>query len=273
MTPELEVALDAAREGGRVALDHAARGVSAEWKGAKDLVTAADRASQERIREVIAAAYPDDGVVDEEGEASPEESEVEGTRRWYVDPIDGTTNYLKGRNWWGVSVAFCDADDEFAAGVVRLPALGQTYAAARGRGATLDGELIRCSPVSDLSEALCCSGFPGAEALAEVSQRNVEAWRRLLPRALSVRAMGAVAADWCEVASGRADASWTLAVGRWDIAAATLIAREAGAVVTDLHGVTVRGPATSGIAAAPGIHAELLGLISDAIEPVDTLEP
>lgn len=268
MTAEHEVALEAAREGGRVALEHAARGVSAEWKGARDLVTAADRAAQVRIREVIAAAFPDDGIIDEEGEASPPEEEVTGTRRWYVDPIDGTTNYLKGRHWWGVSVAFCDVDDEIAAGVVRLPALGQTYAAVKGRGATLDGEPIRCSPVSDLSEALCCSGFPAAEALADVSLRNVEAWRRLLPHALSLRATGAVAPDWCEVASGRADASWTLAVGRWDIAAALLIAREAGAVVTDLQGVAVRGPATAGVAAAPGIHAELLATVADAIDPV-----
>ncbi|WP_165491830.1 inositol monophosphatase family protein [Egibacter rhizosphaerae] len=266
MSDEVAVARAAAREAGRIALDHAARGLTAEWKGARDLVTAADRAAQARIREVVAEAFPTDLVVDEEGEASPGEDEIAGTRRWYVDPIDGTTNYLKGRHWWGVSIAFCDTDDELAAGVVYLPALGQTYEAVRGGGAMLDGEPIRCSPVTELAEALCCSGFPGSDSMADISRRNIEAWRLVMARALSLRATGAVAPDWCTVASGRADGSWTLGVGRWDIAAGIVIAREAGATVTDLDGIALRGPGERGVAATPGIHADLLSLVQAALD-------
>lgn len=263
MNEELEVALAATRDGGRVALEHAARGVRAQWKGAGDLVTAADLAVQDVIAAVIGAAFPHDRIVGEESEPPPEDA-VAGTRRWYVDPIDGTSNYLKGRHWWGVSVAFCDVDDQVTAGVVSLPVLGETFAAAAGTGATRNGEPIHCSPVTDFAEALCCSGFPGAESMRAVSERNLEAWRRVMRRALSVRATGAVAADWCSVAAGLADGSWTLGVGRWDIAAGTIIAREAGATVTDLDGISLRGPGTAGIAATPAIHVELLALVHGA---------
>lgn len=261
MTEELEVALAAARAGGAVALDHAARGVRAEWKGAGDLVTAADRAVQEHIVAAVREAFPGDAIVGEEDGPLAEEH-VAGTRRWYVDPIDGTSNYLKGRHWWAVSVAYCDPEDRITAGVVHLPVLGETFAAARGAGATRNGEPIRCSPVTHLSEALCCSGFPGAEAMRPVSERNLEAWARVMREVLSVRAMGAVAADWCAVACGMADGSWTMGVGRWDIAAGTIIAREAGATVTDLDGIVMQGPGTAGIAATPAIHVDLLALIN-----------
>ena len=267
MDAELDVALEAARNGGRIALEHAARGVRAEWKGAGDLVTAADRAVQEAISSGISAAFPSDIIVGEEGDPPPEEA-VRGARRWYVDPIDGTSNYLKGRRWWGVSIAYCDADDRIAAGVVHLPALGETFAGARGAGATRNGEPIRCSPVVDLAEALCCSGFPGAESMRAASEHNLGPWGRVMRRALSMRATGAVAPDWCAVAAGLADGSWTLGGGRWDLAAGTIIAREAGATVTDLDGIALYGPGTAGIVATPGIHAELLALVNDV--PVES---
>lgn len=263
MADELDVAVAAAREGGAIALEHRRRGVLAEWKGVGDVVTAADRAVQASVSRAIGEAFGGDAIVGEEGGPAPDEAAVRGQRRWYVDPIDGTTNYLKGRHWWGVSIAFADVDDRLAAGVVHLPALGETYTARLGGGARHDGEPIRASSVTDLAEALCTSGFPGAASMREASEGNLGIWQRVMRRALSVRATGAVAPDWCAVACGQADGAWTLGVGRWDIAAGTLIAREAGARVTDLDGGDLDGPATSGIAAAPGIHGALLALIHD----------
>lgn len=263
---ELEVAVSAARQAGALALELRARGLRAERKARHDLVSEADRASQRRIADVIAAAFPDDLMVGEEG-SPPPESEVVGTRRWYVDPVDGTTNFLKGRHWWGVSVAFCDADDRITAGAVHLPDLDRTYAAAEGRGATCDGEPIGCSDVDGLDGALCASGFPTGDYLRDASDANLAVWRRLMRSAQSLRATGAVAPDWCSIASGETDGAWTLRVGRWDIAAAALIAREAGARVTDLAGQELRGPATAGIAATPGVHAELLAEIRAALAP------
>lgn len=262
----MEIAVTAARQAGRLALDLRARGLRPEWKARHDLVTEADRASQQRIVEVIGRAFPGDRVVGEEG-APPPESEVTGTRRWYVDPVDGTTNFLKGQHWWGVSVAFCDARDRIVAGAVCLPDLGRMYAAADGRGATRDGERIRCSDVDALDRALCVSGFPTGEGVLDASDANLAVWRRLMRSAQSLRATGAVAPDWCSVASGETDGAWTLRVGRWDIAAAGLIAREAGALVTDLDGNELRGPATAGIAATPGVHAGLLDAVRGAAAP------
>lgn len=258
---ELEVAVQAAREAGAIALDHAARGVELQWKGERDVVTAADLAAQRRIIDRITEAFPGDLVVAEEGRPLPE-GEVAGHRRWYVDPVDGTTNFLKGRHWWGVAIAYCDTDDRLVAGATYLPALDELFAAAAGHGATCNGAPIRCSQVDDLGQALCVTGFPGSSAMLEVSQRNLSIWQRLLPKVLSLRATGAVAGDWCSVACGQADAAWTLGVGRWDIAAGIVIAREAGAVVTDLDGAPMHKPATAGVAASPGIHADLLELLS-----------
>lgn len=261
---ELEVAVTAARQAGDLALDLRARGLSAEWKARHDLVTEADRASQQRIADIIARAFPSDGLVGEEG-APPPETEVRGTRRWYVDPVDGTTNFLKDGHWWGVSVAFCDADDRIVAGAVYLPDLARLYAASDGHGATCDGERIRCSDVDALDKALCASGFPTGDDVVDASDANLAVWRRLMRSAQSLRATGAVAPDWCSVASGQTDGAWTLRVGRWDIAAAALIAREAGARVTDLDGNELRGPATAGIAATPGVHAALLAEVEAAL--------
>lgn len=258
---ELDIALAAAHAAGALALEYRAQGVDAEWKGVGDLVTAADRAAEDLIREHIAATFPGDMIVGEEGLLVPEH-DVSGRRRWYVDPIDGTTNYLKGRHWWAVSIGFCDTDDTLAAGVVHLPVLEETYAAARGNGATRNDEPIHASAVTDLSEALCTSGFPGAVSYAQVSSRNIEVWEAVMHRALSLRAMGAIAPDFCAVADGRADAAWTLGVERWDIAAGTIIAHEAGAVITDLEGAALSGPGRQALVAAPGIHAALLDLIT-----------
>lgn len=261
---ELDLAVRAAEEGGRLAAERLTQGVRAEWKASRDLVTEADRASQARITQLIAEVFPADAVVGEEG-SPPAEEVVAGTRRWYVDPIDGTTNFLKGRPWWGVSVAFCDADDDITAGAVYLPVLEQMYAAAAGHGATRNGRPIRCSGVTDLEQALCASGFPTSESAVAASESNLAAWHDLLRRVMSLRVTGAVAPDWASVASGETDGAWAVSVGRWDIAAGALIAREAGARVTDLAGGALRGPATAGLVAAPGIHAQLLEIVAGAL--------
>lgn len=266
--PELAVAVAAAREAGNLALAYRERGLRAEYKGVRDVVTAADHASQELIFRRIAEAFPDDGVVGEEG-TPPEEDDVRGTRRWYVDPVDGTTNFLKGRHWWGVSIGFCDVDDRLVAGAVHLPSLGEMYAAHEGGGATRNGAPIRCSDVTDMGAALCTSGFPGAASFARTSARNLGAWRLVMGQALSLRATGAIAPDWCAVACGQSDASWTLRVGRWDIAAGIVIAREAGARVTDLDGRPIDGPSSVGVAAAPGIHGRLLELVAEGLAASD----
>lgn len=255
-SPELQVALAGAHAAGGLLLELFHAGVETEEKGDRDLVSVADRDAERLVREHIAAVFPNDLVVGEEGEVVSR-ADAAGRRRWYVDPLDGTTNFLKGRRWWGVSIGFCDADDRMRAGVVHLPCWDETYAAEHGAGATRNGEPVRCSSVATLREALVTTGFPGATGTA-----NVPAWERAMRRALSVRATGALAPDLCAVASGRSDGVWALRPGPWDIAAGMLVASEAGATVTDLDGAPASAPPPTLLAAAPGVHAELLALVN-----------
>jgi myo-inositol-1(or 4)-monophosphatase len=252
---ELEVARDAAHAAGQLLAGLFLQGVQIEHKGDRDLVSVADREAEALIRDRIAAAFPDDLVVGEEGE-DVTRAAAAGRRRWYVDPLDGTTNFLKGRRWWGVAIGFCDADDAMRAAVVHLPCWDETFAAARGGGATCNGAPIRCSRVTRLRDALVTSGFSGTDG-----GNNVDRWGRVLREALAVRANGAIAPDLCAVARGTSDGLWTLRAGPWDVAAGMLIAAEAGAAVTDLEGTPVAGPVQALIVAAPGIADALRDLI------------
>jgi fructose-1,6-bisphosphatase/inositol monophosphatase family enzyme len=123
VTPELSVAVRAGEAAGALLLGHHAAGVLAEWKGAGDPVTVADREAEAVVRVHLQAAFPDDIIVGEEG-AQLAEARVRGRRRWYVDPLDGTANFVKRRRRWAVSIGFCGSDDRMAAAAVLAPVAG-----------------------------------------------------------------------------------------------------------------------------------------------------
>jgi myo-inositol-1(or 4)-monophosphatase len=250
--PELAVAVAAVDAAGEALVRHFTRGVQAEWKGDRDPVTAADREVEALIRDHIAAAFPDDVVVGEEG-AELTEDDVAGRRRWYVDPLDGTTNFLKGRRRWASSVGFSDADGRMRAAAVRLPLWRETYTAVAGQGARCNGAPVRATATSDIAEALVLIG-----ALGSSEDRTTVA--AIGAEALSLRVTGSTVADLVDIGAGRADAFWATTPGRWDLAAGLLIATEAGATVTDLQGRPVRGTAPTVLAASAGVHAALLGI-------------
>lgn len=196
--------------------------VEATKSSSVDVVTAADRASEDLIRRRLAELRPGDAVLGEEGG----EDEGRGTGvRWIVDPIDGTVNFVYGLPEYAVSIA-AEVDGEVVAGVVRNVATGVEYAASLGRGATRDGRAIRVRPAPPLAESLVLTGF-GYDA----EQRAVQAAAiaRLLPRVRDVRRMGSCALDLCHIAEGSADAYAEEGVKAWDFAAGELVAREAGA--------------------------------------------
>jgi len=265
---ELDVALAAVTDAGALLRRHFTAGVTAEWKGAgegeaggrgsrRDPVTVADREAEALVRAHLADAYgPGELVVGEEGEPLAEAA-VAGRRRWYVDPLDGTTNFLKGQPRWAVAVAFCDADDRMAAAAVQVPMAGETFSAARGAGATRDGAPIRAAEVG-VDEALALFG-----PLTGITQ----AVGVIAPRVLSVRVTGSTVADLADVACARADLFLGTGQGRWDLAAGVLLASEAGAVATDLAGGPLLGPATEGLVAAPRVHAALLPPLRAALDP------
>lgn len=228
---------------------------TAETKSTRtDMVSELDRASEDLVVSSLLAERPTDGILGEEGSA------VEGTSgvRWVIDPLDGTTNYLYGLPGWAVSIAAEDGDG-VVAGVVCDPVHGELFSATRGGGARLDGRPITCSSAADLSTALLATGF-GYERTRRRAQAEVLVG--VLPRIRDIRRLGSAAVDLCSVACGRVDGYFERGLEWWDLAAGSLIAAEAGAVVTGLPDGA--SPAGSVVAAAPGIVTplrELLGSV------------
>ena len=220
-----DLALATAREAGEliVRLRRDGVAVAATKSSDIDIVTAADRASEELVVERLLGARPDDGLVGEEGD------DLRGTSGvvWIVDPIDGTVNYLYGLPHFAVSIA-AEVDGEVVAGVVLAPALGLEYVATLGGGATCNGEPVRPRPVVPLGERLVGTGFS-----YELDARTREAAyvARLLPRIRDIRRLGSCALDICAVADGHLDAYVEEGAHIWDHAAAGLVCAEAGGVL------------------------------------------
>jgi fructose-1,6-bisphosphatase/inositol monophosphatase family enzyme len=215
------------------------------------MVSDADRAAEAAIAELIHRERPDDGLLGEEG------AEARGSsgRRWVVDPLDGTTNYLYGYPVWAVSVALEDPDGAVA-GVVLDPVRDELFAARRGAGTTLNGAPVRVRDGTPLERSLVATGF------SYDRDRRAEQARvlgRVLPRVRDVRRAGAAALDLAWVSAGRLDGYYERGLQPWDWAAGRLLVAEAGGAVAELDG----DPASLA-AAAPALLAELLELLRDA---------
>ncbi|MEA2387997.1 MAG: monophosphatase [Thermoleophilaceae bacterium] len=215
------------------------------------MVSDADRAAEDAIAELIRRERPDDALLGEEGTAAGGSS----GRRWVVDPLDGTTNYLYGLPVWAVSVAVEDADGGVA-GVVLDPTRDELFAAARGEGATLGGAPIRVREGTPLEESLIATGFAyGAAQRAE----QARVLQHVLPRVRDVRRAGAAAIDLAWVAAGRLDGYFERGLNPWDWAAGRLLVAEAGGAVADL-----RGEPAGLVAAGSGLAGELMALVTQA---------
>jgi myo-inositol-1(or 4)-monophosphatase len=231
-----------------------------DWKGAIDLVTDADRASEAAVLAVLRGRFPGAAILAEESGASGPAG-APGGLQFFVDPLDGTTNYAHGLPHFCVTVAVADARG-LAAAATLDPMREELFLAARGGGATLDGRPIRHAGCARLREALLVTGFP-----YDVHQESAEVLRRLagfVTRAQGIRRLGAAALDMAYVACGRLDGYWEGSLKPWDSAAGILICREAGAVVSDLEGGD-RILETGGVvAAAPALHPAMLEVIAAA---------
>lgn len=266
----LELACEAAAAAGQLLLERRGRPeVVATKSSPTDVVTDADRAAEELIRERIGAVRPGDRVLGEEGGeavAGPGVPSADTAVRWIVDPLDATVNYLYGRPDWAVSIA-AELDGTVAAGVVFVPRRGEMFRATIGGGAWLATDSsasparLACNTGVPLDRALVATGF-GYAAGRRVVQGEVVA--QLLPRVRDIRRGGSAAVDLCSVAAGTVDAYYERGVYLWDIAAGSLIAAEAGAMVSGLHG-RPPGPAMT-LAAAPQLLRELHDLLA-ALDP------
>lgn len=231
------VAEGIARKAGALLREFYAKGVETEYKGDVDLVTEADRAAEALIRERLTAAFPGHGIYGEEGTRDQLESEY----RWYVDPLDGTTNFAHG------FPAFCtilglerrapglakDVDGEMIAGVIYDALRDECFTTERGKGAWLNGKQIHVSKTKRLQEALTGTGFPSHKR--HISP-NIHFYQEFTLRSHGVRRAGSAGLDMAYVACGRLDGFWEFHLNPWDTSAGYLLVEEAGGTVTHMDG-------------------------------------
>ncbi|HEX9727812.1 MAG TPA: inositol monophosphatase family protein [Gemmatimonadales bacterium] len=226
----------------------------ASWdrKAPRDFVTEVDREAERLIAEALLKAVPDSVVVGEELTPHAVPADVQ----WIVDPLDGTTNYLHDYPAYAVSIAAA-VSGELEAGVVVDVVRDVTYSAARGRGAAVDGRPIVVSTEAVLANALIGTGFPFKQPALSSLDTYLRQFARVLRATSGIRRAGSAALDLAHVAEGRFDGFWELWLAPWDVAAGTLLVREAGGVVTDLAGQPAGVGAGPIVAGNPRIH-ELL---------------
>ena len=253
-----EVAAQLARAAGEV-LRRRPEDLGVESKSTPtDAVTVMDRAAEEVILDGLRARYPGDRVVAEESGDSSPDSTARGEVVWYVDPLDGTVNYLYGLPPYAVSIAAV-VDGEPIAGVVYDVSRDELFAGISGGGGTCNGRPLRCRDQVDPAMALVATGF-GYDADFRAAQADI--LRHVLPRVRDVRRAGSAALDLCSVAAGRVDAYFEAGMHPWDWAAGALIAREAGARVDGLGGRPTGAGVT--LAANPALFDALHELLITA---------
>ena len=257
----LELARTTATAAGDLIVARRSEGVAvaASKSNVLDIVTEADRESERLIREMLAAARPNDGFYGEETGAEAGSSGL----TWLVDPIDGTVNYLYGIPTYAVSIAVVEGEPDPStwralAGVVVNPAIDEAFEAAAASGAYLNGRRLAVNEATDVSQSLIGTGFA-----YDVARRGRQgrALASMIERFRDVRRIGAASLDLCSVAAGRLDGYFEQGLRPWDYAAGALIAREAGARVGGLRGE--REGERLVLAAAPGLFDEIEALIGE----------
>src|SRR5689334_13354251 len=224
----LETAADIAREAGALLATYFERRVGFELKGEFDLVTEADRASERLVVERLRTHFPTHGIVAEEGGGHESPSEY----RWFVDPLDGTTNFAHGFPCFNVTLGL-ERAGEMIAGVVYDPIRQEMFKAERGAGAYLNNHRIKVSAAKHLADSLASTGFPSRKRHANV---NIHFYYQLAMASHGVRRTGSAAIDLAYVAAGRLDFFWEFGLKPWDMAAGTLLVQEAGGRSSDMHG-------------------------------------
>ena len=265
-----------AREAGALLRDYFHRGVHAEYKGEVDVVTEADRASEKLITERLREAFPAHGIYGEEGTRQG----LDGEYRWYVDPLDGTTNFAHGFPVFCV-VLGCEhrpkglgatEDGEMVAGVIYDPLRDEMFTAERGGGAKLNGKPIHVSRTAKLQESLIATGFPSQK---RHRNPNIHFYQQFTLRSHGVRRAGSAALDLAYVAAGRLEAFWELNLNPWDTSAGYLIVEEAGGKVTHFDGGKFTLDSREVFASNGLIHSEMQALFVDMfagrnLEPIPT---
>ncbi len=238
------------REAGALLLQYFQQRVKIEYKGDVDLVTVADRASEKLIVERVRATWPTHDIVGEEGTRQESGADF----RWYIDPLDGTTNFAHGYPVFCISMGL-EHRGEMIAGVLYDPTRDELFAAERGKGAFLNGAPIHVSQTKLLCESLLATGFPSHK---RHKNPNIHFYHQITLHSHGVRRAGSAALDLANVACGRYDGFWEFNLNPWDTSAGTLLVTEAGGRVTRYDGSTWRLDSKETLASNGLIHDEMM---------------
>ncbi|MEQ8460122.1 MAG: inositol monophosphatase family protein [Sandaracinaceae bacterium] len=245
-----------AEEAGRLLMGGWRGDARVSKKGRIDLVTDYDLKSEALLRERMGAAFPQHTLVAEEGQ-----DRAEGEWIWYVDPLDGTTNFAHGHFFFAVSIGLAHRGKPVL-GVVHAPALGVTWAGADGLGATRAGAPCRTSTAASLEDAVVGTGFPYDRGTSE--ENNLREASHIIPKVRGIRRCGAAALDVCLVADGTYDGYWEQKVSPWDVCAGLAIALAAGAKVSDYEGNDADARTSRLVVTNGPLHPALLGAVQRA---------
>jgi myo-inositol-1(or 4)-monophosphatase len=257
-----------AREAGALLMTHFRRRIGFEYKGDVDLVTEADRQGEALITDRIRARWPRHDLLGEEGARVETGSDY----RWYIDPLDGTTNFAHGFPVFCVSLAL-EHKSKRIAGVIYDPTRDELFAAERGSGAYLNSRRMHVSKVANMAECLCATGFPSRK---RHRNPNIYFYHQSTLKTHGVRRAGSAALDLASVACGRFDAFWEFNLNSWDTAAGVLLVEEAGGKVSDMSGGPWRLDSRETLASNGLVHADFVRIMQDIIsgrnlEPLPTV--
>ncbi len=264
----LEVASEAAREAGAILLAEFDRPQKIGYKGEVDLVTEADRRSEQAIVSRLRSHFPKHGIMAEEGsgqEGAPAAADSL-SYRWYVDPLDGTTNFAHGYPCFCVSIGLAESKagvEELLIGVVYNPINGELFTGVRDEGAFLNQKKIQVSSIERLATSLLATGFPSVK---RAQNPNIHYYWDFTLRSHGVRRDGSAALDLAGVACGRFDGFWEFGLKSWDTAAGVLLIREAGGMATDFAGRPYKLGGPELLASNRHIHGEMQGVAANIAE-------
>ncbi|HBA26093.1 MAG TPA: inositol monophosphatase [Nitrospinae bacterium] len=265
----LKIAIEAAKEAGRIQRERFGENFKIEHKGEINLVTEVDYQCEKAIIDIIKRDYPEHEILTEEAGSvkglPPSHSpltkggQMEGKYKWIIDPLDGTTNYAHSYPCFCASIGL-EIDGEIVAGAVYNPMLDELFTSVKGKGAYLNEKRIGVSKIADINKSLLATGFP--YDIRDSKENNLNHFCNFAVRAQAIRRPGSAVLDLCYLAAGRFDGFWELKLYPWDMAASSLIVKEAGGMITDFKGgefSIYKGEmlATNGL-----IHKEMIEILS-----------
>jgi myo-inositol-1(or 4)-monophosphatase len=265
MNSFLDVAIETAREAGAILLAEFDRPVKISYKGEVDIVTQADRRSEQAIVSRLRTHFPKHAIVAEEGGGRESESPF----RWHVDPLDGTTNFAHGYPCFAVSLGLEEAG-ELIAGVIFQPVSGELFTAIKGEGAYLNQKKIEVSRIEKLATSLLSTGFPSVK---RAQNPNIRYYWDFTLRSHGVRRDGSAAMDLAAVACGRFEGFWEFGLHTWDTAAGVLLVREAGGTVTQFDGQPYRLGDRELLASNGRVHEEMKEVATSIAERATSQAP